>query len=67
MADLVYQNIIADLKKAINAESFPSMKLPDERTLTEHYQVSRSSVKRALNIMANQEIIFKKTGFRNLY
>lgn len=62
MADLVYQNIIADLKKAINAESFPSMKLPDERTLTEHYQVSRSSVKRALNVMANQGIIFKKRG-----
>ncbi|MSD83959.1 UTRA domain-containing protein [Lactobacillus curvatus] len=62
MADLVYQNIIADLKKAINAESFPSMKLPDERSLTEHYQVSRSSVKRALNVMANQGIIFKKRG-----
>lgn len=37
------------------------MKLPDERTLTEHYQVSRSSVKRALNIMANQGS-FSKNG-----
>lgn len=38
------------------------MKLPDERSLAEQYNVSRSSVKRALNKMSNEGIIFKKRG-----
>ncbi|WP_125980598.1 GntR family transcriptional regulator [Loigolactobacillus iwatensis] len=63
MADLVYQKIIRDLKKQIFAGKYaPDMKLPDERSLAAIYQVSRSSVKRALAIMANDGIIFKKRG-----
>lgn len=38
------------------------MRLPDERTLSEDYGVSRSSIKRALGILAQQGIIFKKRG-----
>ena len=38
------------------------MKLPDERTLASQYDVSCSSIKRALNRMANDGIIFKKRG-----
>lgn len=62
MAELIYQQIIADLKKKIFAKKFPDMKLPDERSLAEAYQVSRSSIKRALSRMANDGIIFKKRG-----
>lgn len=62
MADLVYQKIVTSLKKAINAGEFSDMRLPDERSLAESYSVSRSSVKRALGLMAYQGIIFKKRG-----
>ena len=62
MSQLVYKQIIADLKQKIFAGQFSQMKLPDERTLSETYHVSRSSVKRALSRMANDGIIFKKRG-----
>ncbi|KRM93332.1 GntR family transcriptional regulator [Lentilactobacillus senioris DSM 24302 = JCM 17472] len=62
MADLVYRKILADLKQRIQNDEFPTQKLPDERSLMVEYDVSRSTVKRALNIMANQGIIFKKRG-----
>ena len=38
------------------------MRLPDERSLSEHYQVSRSSMKRALELLAQEGIVFKKRG-----
>ncbi len=60
MADLVYRNIMKDLKERIQVNEFASKKLPDERSLSESYGVSRSSIKRALNVLANQGIIFKK-------
>ena len=53
MAELVYQQVIKDLKKRIFANEFLDMRLPDERSLAESYQVSRSSIKRALAKMAN--------------
>src|SRR5699024_5159658 len=62
MAELVYKKIIADLKKKIFAGKFPSMRLPDERSLSEYYSVSRSSIKRALTRMASDGVIFKKRG-----
>ncbi|KRN98454.1 GntR family transcriptional regulator [Companilactobacillus kimchiensis] len=62
MADLVYQRIITSLKKAIDEGEFSDMRLPDERSLAESYSVSRSSIKRALGLMADQGIIFKKRG-----
>ena len=62
MAELIYQQIITDLKKKIFNNEFPDMKLPDERSLAEKYDVSRSSIKRALSRMASDGIIFKKRG-----
>ncbi|PWF99849.1 GntR family transcriptional regulator [Levilactobacillus bambusae] len=62
MADLVYRQVMHDLKQRIYQNQFPNKKLPDERSLSEEYQVSRSSIKRALNVLANQGIIFKKRG-----
>lgn len=61
-AELIYKQIISDLKQKIFDHEFPDMKLPDERTLASQYNVSRSSIKRALNRMANDGIIFKKRG-----
>ena len=62
MAELVYKNIISDLKEKIFAGKFTDMKLPDERSLAEQYNVSRSSVKRALNKMSNEGIIKESNG-----
>lgn len=62
MADLVYRQVMRDLKQRIHHNEFPNKRLPDERSLSEAYGVSRSSVKRALSILANQGIIFKKRG-----
>lgn len=62
MVQLVYKQIIDDLKKKIFAGQFTDLRLPDERSLSETYQVSRSSVKRALTKMENDGIIFKKRG-----
>lgn len=62
MADLVYRMVSSDLKQKIVDNKFPNKRLPDERTLSETYHVSRSSVKRALKVLADDGIIFKKRG-----
>lgn len=62
MLEAIYIKVQADLKQKIYRGEFPSMKLPDERTLAEQYHVSRSSIKRALNVLAQQGVIFKKRG-----
>ena len=62
MADLVYRSVMRDIKKKILNNEYPGMRLPDERSLSESYQVSRSSIKRALDVLVQQGIIFKKRG-----
>ncbi|KWX74051.1 GntR family transcriptional regulator [Paenibacillus riograndensis] len=62
MSQFVYKQIIDDLKMKIFAGQFADMRLPDERSLSDTYQVSRSSIKRALMKMENSGIIFKKRG-----
>jgi GntR family transcriptional regulator len=62
MADLVYRSVMHDIKQKILKKQYPGMRLPDERTLSENYGVSRSSIKRALGVLAQQGIIFKKRG-----
>lgn len=62
MADLVYRTIMHDIKEKIVNKEYDGMRLPDERSLSEHYQVSRSSIKRALELLAQEGIVFKKRG-----
>lgn len=62
MKDLVYRRVLHDLKSRIHDNQFPNKRLPDERSLSEAYNVSRSSIKRALSVLANQGIIFKKNA-----
>ncbi|MCF6515279.1 UTRA domain-containing protein [Lactobacillus sp. S2-2] len=62
MTDLVYKNVLNDLKRKIKNQEFKNHKLPDERSLSESYNVSRSSIKRALSILSQQGLIFKKRG-----
>ncbi|CAJ1226259.1 GntR family transcriptional regulator [Levilactobacillus zymae] len=62
MPDLVYRNVMHDIKKRIRGGEFTTKKLPDERSLSESYQVSRSTIKRAMGVLVDQGIIFKKRG-----
>lgn len=62
MADYVYRTVMHDIKQNILNNQYKGMRLPDERSLAEHYQVSRSSMKRALELLAQQGIVFKKRG-----
>lgn len=62
MSDLVYRSVMRDIKEKILQNQYPGMKLPDERSLSDMYQVSRSSIKRALDVLVQQGIIFKKRG-----
>lgn len=62
MTDLVYRNVMHDLKKRILQGEFPTKKLPDERSLSEAYDVSRSTIKRAMGVLVDQGIVFKKRG-----
>lgn len=59
MADLVYRSVMRDIKQKILGNEYPGMRLPDERSLSEIYEVSRSSIKRALGVLAQEGIIFK--------
>lgn len=60
--EVLYMKVLNDLNRRINAQEFPDLKLPDERSLASSYGVSRSSIKRALTVLVQQGIIFKKRG-----
>ena len=62
MADFVYRTVMHDIKQNILDNKYEGMRLPDERSLAEHYQVSRSSMKRAMELLSQQGIVFKKRG-----
>lgn len=51
-----------DIKQNILKGNYEGMRLPDERSLAAKYEVSRSSMKRALGLLAQQGIVFKKRG-----
>ena len=62
MADYVYRRVMHDIKQNIMARRYEGMRLPDERSLADYYQVSRTSMKRALELLERQGIVFKKRG-----
>ena len=62
MTDFVYRNVMRDIKQNILKGNYEGMRLPDERCLAAKYEVSRSSMKRALGLLAQQGIVFKKRG-----
>ena len=62
MTDLVYRSVMRDIKQKILNNEYEDMRLPDERSLSDYYHVSRSSMKRALGLLAQQGIVFKKRG-----
>ncbi|UQS83076.1 GntR family transcriptional regulator [Bombilactobacillus thymidiniphilus] len=61
----LYMQIAQTIKQNIIDEKYPHWRLPDERTLADNFAVSRSSIKRAVQVLADQGIIFKKQGAGN--
>jgi GntR family transcriptional regulator len=61
----LYVSLASTIKNNISKHQYQTMKLPDERTLAEEFAVSRSSIKRAIQLLADQGIIFKKQGSGN--
>ena len=61
----LYISVANTIKNNIIKHLYKEMKLPDERTLAEMFGVSRSSIKRAIQLLADQGIIFKKQGAGN--
>lgn len=62
MADLAYHRVYSELTAQIKHGQYSDYRLPDERTLSEQFGVSRSTIKRALGILVNRGIIFQKQG-----
>lgn len=61
----LYVSLANTIKRNITHHHYTGLKLPDERTLAETFAVSRSSIKRAIQLLADQGIIFKKQGSGN--
>ncbi len=61
----LYVSLANTIKHNISHHHYAGMKLPDERTLAQNFAVSRSSIKRAIQLLADQGIIFKKQGSGN--
>ncbi|KRL13975.1 GntR family transcriptional regulator [Schleiferilactobacillus perolens] len=62
MAELAYHRVYSQLTAQIKAGQYPDYRLPDERSLTDQFGVSRSTIKRALGILVSRGIVFQKQG-----
>lgn len=62
MTDLAYHRVYSELTKQIKAGQYKDFRLPDERSLSDQFGVSRSTIKRALGILVNRGIVFQKQG-----
>lgn len=63
MARAVFQDIYSDLKRSIDEGEFPHLSfLPSEHELTERYDCSRMTVRRALSLLAQDGYIQPQKG-----
>lgn len=61
--ELLYQKIYNDLLEGIQAQSYPpGERLPSEKELAEQYGVSRITSKKALEMLADRNIITRRPG-----
>lgn len=58
-----YEHIVNDIKKQIQEKSvFPGNRLPTEKTLMETYNVSKTTITKALSTLENLNLIYRKQG-----
>ena len=64
MPDLpLYQVIVGDIRAGIRLGEFsPGAQLPSETDLGRRYQVSRMTVRQALNLLASEGLVTRKQG-----
>ncbi|MCT7692923.1 GntR family transcriptional regulator [Lactobacillus iners] len=62
MTNSIYKKLIAELKKIIETNLQPNQKLPSERKLVQIYQVSRNTVRLALNELEQKGYIYRIHG-----
>lgn len=61
--ELLYQKIYNDLLEGIETKKYPpGSRLPSEKVLAEQYNVSRITSKKALEMLADQNLITRKPG-----
>lgn len=61
--ETLYQKIYNDLIEGINTNKYPTgSRLPSEKELSDQYNVSRITSKKALEMLAEQNIITRKPG-----
>ncbi len=61
--ELLYQKIYNDLLEGIETKKFPpGSRLPSEKELAEQYHVSRITSKKALEMLADRNLITRKPG-----
>lgn len=58
----MYQRIIEQLREAINANSFPTGRLPTERVLSVRYDVSIGTIRRSLSMLKQEGLITQRRG-----
>ncbi|MFV0466914.1 MAG: GntR family transcriptional regulator [Lachnospiraceae bacterium] len=58
-----YDLVLEELRTQIfNGTILPGEKLPSENELTNRYQVSRQTIRKALDLLQNEELIYKEHG-----
>ncbi|MCR4867759.1 MAG: GntR family transcriptional regulator, partial [Lachnospiraceae bacterium] len=57
-----YRLLAEKITEYINNDNSLSRKLPTERQLAQMYDVSRQTVREALNILLKQKLIYKRRG-----
>ncbi len=61
--ELLYQKIYNDLLQGIRSQKYPpGSRLPSEKELAEQYSVSRITSKKALEMLADQNLITRRPG-----
>ncbi|UQS82928.1 GntR family transcriptional regulator [Bombilactobacillus folatiphilus] len=65
MSQPIYVQIAQTIKQNILDQQYSNLKLPDERSLSDNFAVSRSSIKRAVQLLADEGVVFKKQGSGN--
>ncbi|WP_321384957.1 GntR family transcriptional regulator [uncultured Enterococcus sp.] len=60
MEESLHQKITAKLRKNILEEAYPTGKLPNERLLSEEFEVSRSTMKKAIDTLVEEGLLFRK-------
>lgn len=61
--ELLYQKIYNDLLQGIRSQKYPpGSRLPSEKELAEQYGVSRITSKKALEMLADRNLITRRPG-----